>query len=389
MPHIVYVVTHPVSAKSLLKGQLRWMKERGFRVSVVCGTGPEAEVVRRREGVDVREIPMSRDPDPKRDPAALRAMIAAMRDLRPDLVNASTPKGGLLGLLAARAMRVPVRIYTLRGLRLETATGVKRRAMGLLERLASSCAHRVVCVSPSLLDLAVGEGHIQRRKAIVLGEGSSNGVDPARFLVDDAVKARSFAWREKIGVDRDAPVVGFAGRLVDDKGLPALLGAFDRIRADRPGARLVMVGDGLGGDEVPRALKDRILATPGALALGHTDDMPAFFGMIDVLAFPSLREGFPNVPLEAAAAGVPAVGFRSTGVIDAIQDGVTGSIVGVHDEPALAAALARYLDDPALSRAHGSAARERAISSFSHERVWEGWLGLYRGLLAVRRIPCP
>ena len=388
-PRLVYVVTHPVTADLLLRGQLAFMRESGFDVTVIASPGPELDRVREREGVRTLAVPMQREIDPKRDLVALGRVSRAIWDVRPDIVNAGTPKGGLLGMLAARAARVPVRTYLLRGLRLETAQGALRQVLGATERLASACAHDVACVSQSLRDQAVAGGWVPASKAIVVGEGSSNGIEAARFRRTEGRRAEGERRFEALGVAPSDPVVGFVGRLVADKGIADLLDAFELVRREVPSAKLALVGGDFADDALAPALAARVKHAPGVVTTGRIDDLAPVYARMDVLAFPSLREGFPNVPLEAACAEVPTAGYRSTGVVDAVVDGRTGTLVPQRDAAGLAYALTRYLREPALARSHGAEARARAERSFDRRQVWAAWLEMYRARLAARGLPQP
>jgi glycosyltransferase involved in cell wall biosynthesis len=378
---VVHIITHPVGAAVLMRGQLAYLCARGFEVTVIASPGPELDVVRAREGVATVAVAMRRGLDaPWRDAAALARLTALLRRLRPAIVNASTPKAGLLGMLAARAAGVPIRIYTLRGLRLATARGVVRRMLGVSERMASAAATRVVCVSPSLRDEYVRGGYASAAKCTVLADGSSNGVDSARFARSPEQEARAAALRAELGIAPDAPVVGYVGRMARDKGVPELLAAFARVRLAHPAARLLLVGKGFAGDDDGRGADG--VPSAGVVTVEHVAEPAPYYAMMSVLAFPSYREGFPNVPLEAAAAGIPVAGFASTGVVDAVATGVTGTLVPQGDVAGLAGALGRYLGDPALARAHGDAGRRRAAERFAAERLWAAWADEYRARLA-------
>jgi len=356
------------------------MRQRGFDVTVIASPGKELDRVAEREGVRTIGVSMERPVRPWKDTVSLAALGTVLRSLQPDIVDASTPKAGLLGMVAACALRVPLRIYLLRGLRLETAHGALRKVLATTERIASRCAHEVVCNSKSLRERVVSQGLVPESKALVLGEGSS-GVDVERWTATTERKREGQRLLGAAGIREGDEIIGFIGRFDPDKGIEDLLEAFVRVKTARPRARLLLIGGGHAGDWHPR-LAQRMQGMQGVVALPSTDELAPYYAAMHVLAFPSLREGFPNVPLEAACAGVPAVGYRSTGVVDAIADGETGTIVPQRDVAALADAVLRYLCDPTLRDAHGKAARLRAENQFSRSIVLERWASHYRGRLA-------
>ena len=385
---VVYAVTRAETARYLLAGQLGFLRRQGFDVVVVAGPGPDLGLVAEREGVRDATVPMARQGRLFADLVALVRMSRVFRRLRPALVNASTPKAGLLGMLASALTGVPARVYTLRGLRLETARGLRRWLMALAERVACACAHRVICVGPSLAGRCRQLRLAPARKVRVLGDGSSNGVDVTRFRqwagsgADDA-EAAELAHR--IGLPRGVPVVGFVGRMSRDKGVGELAAAFFEVVLPAcPDARLLIVGPVDLNDPAPEGARERLLAHPQVVFAGFVPDAAPYYRLMDVLAFPSLREGFPNAPLEAAASGLPVVEFDVTGTVDAVVDGVTGRLVPAGDWRALGEAVADYLADPERAREDGRRGRARVEERFTSERVWQAWLEEYRDLLAER-----
>jgi len=220
----------------ILGARIRVLRRAGFRVVLVSGPGELLERTASRTGVESIALPMHRCIAPLADLAALVRLWWILGNCKPDLVEFSTPKAGLLGMLAARVRGVPRRVYMLRGLKLERSRGFKRWILLTAERVACSCAHVVLCNSKSHRAEALALGLAPAARLLVLGEGSSNGVDVERFSPGPS------AVREQFSIPLDAAVVGFVGRLTRDKGLPELIEAFDRILLAEPSTHLLLVG---------------------------------------------------------------------------------------------------------------------------------------------------
>ncbi len=387
MVRLALVVTSGLTARILLRGQAAFLERMGFDVQVVCSPDSDLETARRREGLAAVGISMSRGISPLRDLLALASLFRHFRDSRPQIVNAGTPKAGLLGMLAARAAGVPIRLYTLRGLRLETTAGWKRPILRLAERLTASSAHRIVCASESLRRRYLELGLAPESRTTVLAAGSSNGVDCERFHPDTASDPETTDLKERLRISAGAGVIGFVGRLTRDKGIEDLLWIFTtRIAPYLDDCRLLIVGDFEMGDPVAPDVRQELHRHPRVVMVGSVNDSAPYYGLMDVLAFPSYREGFPNAPLEAAASAVPVAAYAATGTVDAVVHATTGSLVPVGDRNALAEALIRYLEDGELRRQHGAAGRLRAEAHFERTIVWHAWVDEYRRLLADRRL---
>ncbi|WP_239308497.1 glycosyltransferase family 4 protein [Frankia sp. Cj3] len=380
---IVFIVTIPMSAQILLRGQLADMRNRGYSVTLISSPGPALWATAQREGINAIPVHMERQIAPLADLRALIAITRILRKERPTITKIGTPKAGLLGGLAAVVAGVPCRVYVLHGLRLETATGLKRAVLWSAERVACLSAHRVLCVSPSLLQEARRLRLLPRGKGVLLGSGTSNGINSNHFSATEELLQAASLLRKKFGIPEDAKVIGFVGRLTGDKGIVELLAAHRLLQRSFPGLLLLLVGEPDPDDPLPASVASTLTA-PGVIQAGWLTDTAATYHVMDVLALPTYREGFPGVSLEAAAAGRPVVTTSATGAIDSVVDGVTGYIVKPTDSAALADALGRFLADPELAQRMGQNGQKRVRREFDRQAIWDGNDSLFRQLLKER-----
>lgn len=381
---VVYVATSDQSLRTFLRDPMRRLRDAGFDVHAVCSTSPAPpEALEADLGLPVHDLPLHRRVAPLADLRSVVSLVWRLRRLRVDLVHAHTPKGGLVGMLAAWVARVPARVYTVHGLAHHTRAGWRRRALVASERLSCRLADRVFCVSPSLREALLREGLCTEAKLEVLGNGSAAGVDPTRFDRTPDVVVAAARVREVVGIPTDAPVLGFVGRFAADKGLVELAGAWESLADRFPDWHLLLVGEHDPADPVPEAVRAGLAARPRVHHAGWQPDVVAHLATMDLLVLPTYREGFGLVLIEAAALGVPTVASAVTGCVDAVVDGTTGLLVAPRDVDALVAALDLTMGDPALRAALGEAGRQWAVEAFDPEVIWTGLLAEYERLLGV------
>jgi lipopolysaccharide/colanic/teichoic acid biosynthesis glycosyltransferase/glycosyltransferase involved in cell wall biosynthesis len=367
---VVHVTTVP-GTLGFLKGQIGHLKSKGSVVWAVATPGPALEAFGERMEIQVRGVPMARRITPFADLGAVVRLWRLFRRLRPDVVHGHTPKGGLLAMIAAALAGVPVRFYTVHGLPLETATGWKRALLTWTERVSCFLAHRVHPVSESLSRVVLRERICSPARLFHMGPGTIDGVDAERrFAPGPESDLAALALRARLAIPDDAPVVGFVGRLVRDKGVHDLVEAWKLLRTEVPGVHMIVAGGFEPQDPVGEDAARTLREDPRIHLLGHVDSMAGVYAAMDVLALPTYREGFPQTPLEAAAMEVPVVATRVTGCVDAVVHGVTGTLVPTRFPRALATALASYLQNPDLRRLHGAAARRRVLEKFRPQEFW-------------------
>jgi glycosyltransferase involved in cell wall biosynthesis len=383
---LVYVTTVPQSL-AFIEGAVLHMQGHGFEVHAISSPGEQLERFGRETNAFVHGVPMTRRITPVRDLRALFALMLLFLRLRPVIVHASTPKAGMLGTLAAWLTGVPVRLYYLWGLPLVTAVGWRRRLLRATERLTCALAHRVGCVSRSLRNVILDEQLCDPGKLLLLGQGSSHGVDATeRFTPDHADQVARQHARERFGIPPDALVIGFVGRVVKDKGVVELAAAWESLRVRYSSLYLLVVGPFEAEDPIPEAMAKVLRTDPRVRLPGWLDDPRGGYAAMDVVVLPSYREGLPNVPLEGAAMQLPVVTTSGPGCVDSVQDGVTGTVVPPHDAVGLAEAITRYLEDPELRRRHGRNGRLRVLRDFRPERIWSALFDEYDRLARERGV---
>ena len=382
---VLYVVTVPISAWIFLEGQLRYLRENGYSVRLISSPGPLLDQVSEREGIPVTGLAMERDVSVFKDLVSLWRLYRQIRLFKPHIVHMGTPKAALLAGLASWVCRVPVRIYTMHGLRLEGVGQPKRTVLTVLEWLTCRSVHEVLCVSPSLRRRAIEVGVVRPARTRVLGSGTANGISAQRFSPALRSLESLSAHAARLGMRAGAPTIGYAGRLTRDKGIAELCDAHRELRRDYPELQLLLVGWLDEADQLPEATREYVAHGDAVFCTDFVSDVSPYYGLMDIFALPTYREGFPTSPLEAAAAGIPVVTTKATGAMDSVVDGVTGILVDAGSAPQLTKALRRLLDDPSLRDAMGSRGRRRVESDFAQTQVWNALNVVYQRRLAVGR----
>jgi glycosyltransferase involved in cell wall biosynthesis len=386
---VVHVTTAALSLRYLLLDQLLAIRRRGFAVAAVSSPGSDAASLE-TAGISHTAVTMTRRLTPLADLRSLVRLYRLMRRRGFTLVHTHNPKPGLLAQLAARLAGVPLIVNTLHGFYFHDHMHPwLRRFYVAVERIAARCSDLILFQNEEDMATAIREGIARPQQIRYLG----NGIDVRRFdpgAVTEEVRRRT---RASLGIEAHAPVVGFVGRLVAEKGLRELLQAVPLVRQRFPEARFLLVGgtdaekaDGLSPD-VARALG----VADACVFAGVRADMPELYRAMDVFALPSYREGFPRAPLEASAMKLPCVVTDVRGCRQAVGHGRNGLLVPVGDVGALAEAILALLADRGLARRLGEEGRRRALLEFDERRVFSTVLAEYERLLAAKglseRIP--
>ena len=380
MPKLIRITTVPVSLKTLLKGQSRFMCENGFEVIGVSSNGEELLDVHTDEGIRVVPLEMTRIISPFKDLVSLWKFYRLCRRERPVIVHSHTPKAGLIGMLGAKMAGVPIRLHTVAGMPLMETSGLKRKILDIVEKLTYAAATCVYPNSKKLYKFIVNERYARPAKLKVIANGSSNGINSSFFsrvkITDEVVHS----LRRELGISAEDFVFIFVGRLVGDKGINELIEAFQQIKGKF--VKLLLVGalesklDPLKPESI-----SAIDSNPNIISAGFQKDVRPFFAVANVLVFPSYREGFPNVVMQAGAMELPAIVSNINGCNEIIVEGENGIIVPVKNVDAIQKAMDIMLINTELYLKMKENSRKMITDRYEQQVVWEALLDEYKRLL--------
>jgi glycosyltransferase involved in cell wall biosynthesis len=380
-PKLIRITTVPESLKTLLKGQLNFMSNNGFDVIGVSSGGKSLKEVKEEENIEVFEVEMSRKITPIKDLLALWNLYHYFRHEKPSIVHTHTPKAGTVGMMAAKLAGVPIRLHTVAGLPLLEARGFKRRLLNFVEKITYACATKVYPNSSGLNKIIVQNRFCSAKKLKVIAKGSSNGIDttyfnPALFSNDSKLELKS-----KLNIAPKDFVFIFVGRLVGDKGINELIKAFDDFQSNNNSCKLLLVGDYEAKlDPLKYETIKVIENNVNIISVGYQKDVRPYLAISNCLVFPSYREGFPNVVMQAGAMGLPSIVTDINGCNEIIVDGENGIIIPVKNKEVITKKMRELSENASFYHQLQKNARNIITDRYEQKVVWEALLTEYKSL---------
>lgn len=370
-PKLVRVTTVPISLDKLLHGQLRFMSAY-YEVIALSSDKEYLSRVGDREGVRTFPLEMSRKITPISDLLAVIKLFFFLRKEKPLIVHSHTPKAGLVTMIAANLARVPIRLHTVAGLPLMETTGIKRVILNLVEKLTYACATKIYPNSFGLKEIIVQEKFCASSKLKVLGNGSSNGIDIGYFDPELFTESQNLDLRQSLNIGTSDFVFIFVGRLVSDKGINEMVAAFASHQILHPQSKLLLVGD-YEADLDPLTPKtlEAIQNNSAILTTGFQADVRPYFALANALIFPSYREGFPNVVMQAGAMGLPCIVTNINGCNEIINEGINGVIVSVKNTAGLLLSMNEFVENSQLFYQLQTTSRSMIATRYNQQVIWE------------------
>ena len=388
---LLRVTTVPSSLKMLLKGQHRFLNQNGFSVMGVASSGNELNEVHTTEGIPVVMLEMTRTISPLKDLRALYNFYKLCKKEKPVMVHSHTPKAGIVGMLGAKLAGVPIRLHTVAGLPLMETSGVKRKILNAVEKLTYASATNVYPNSKGLYDFILENNYTTKNKLKVIGQGSSNGIDTSFFSPDRITEEVKNTLRTELNLSANDFVFVFVGRLVGDKGINELVEAFrmmtmklgEEVSGRRgDGVKLLLVGpfESELDPLLPETLKI-IETNANIISVGYQKDVRPYFAISDCLVFPSYREGFPNVVMQAGSMELPSIVSNINGCNEIVVEGENGTIIPVKNVEAIQIAMQKMSEDIDYYSKLKENARPMIQSRYEQQVVWNALLKEYNSLI--------
>jgi glycosyltransferase involved in cell wall biosynthesis len=376
-PKLFRITTIPTSLEKLLVGQLEFMQSH-FDITAISADKYKLNELGKANNYDTFHLEMTRKITPVKDLKAVIKLYKYLIKEKPTIVHTHTPKAGVVGMLAAKLSGVPIRLHTVAGLPLIEATGKKRWLLNLVEKLTYACATKIYPNSYGLLKIIIDNKFTNQSKLKVLANGSSNGINTEHFNPSVYSDIEINILSKKLEIALDDFVFIFIGRLVGDKGLNELVTAFSSLSLKRKNIKLLLVG-AFEKDLDP--LKTETLLNidnnSNILLLGYQPDVRPYFSISDCLVFPSYREGFPNVVMQAGAMGVSSIVSNINGCNEIVEDGKNGIIIPVKNSYAIEDAMIRVITDKPQFEKMKNNSREMIVNRYEQIIVWNAILSEY------------
>lgn len=378
MKKLVRITTIPDSLKVLLKGQLKFMNQH-YDVIGVSGNGDAMEYLRQNEGIRTEIVEMTRRISPLKDLVATYKFYRLLKIEKPHIVHSHTPKAGIVGMLAAFLAGVPNRFHTVAGMPLLESTGFKRALLNFVEKLTYYFATKVFPNSKGLYDIILEEGFTKANKLQLIGKGSSNGIDISHFNKENISKKEQDQLKKELGITPNDFVFVFVGRMVTDKGINELALAYDKLSKICNNTKLLLVGWRENDLDPLLPETEMILnSNPNIIEAGFQADVRPYFAISNILVFPTYREGFPNVVLQAGAMQLPSIVTNINGCNEIIQHSINGLIIPVKNVDAILESMTWCLNQHDHLKEMSNNSRDLIAENYQHTYIWEELLKMYQ-----------
>lgn len=350
--------------------QFEYFQEKGIDFYVGCTPDDFLYQFSKSKKISVIPVRILREINLKEDIISIWRLSKVIRKEGIDIVIGHTPKGALIGLLAGVIAGVKSRVYFRHGIMYETSKGVKRFILRFIERFTGLIATQVICVSPSVLEFSNENKLSAITKNVLLNKGTCNGINVIKYNPLAIDHQYVNLLRSKYNFKPTDKVIGFVGRLVNDKGINELITAWKEIIKQYDNVKLFLVGPFEERDALSSSMKDYIKNEPTIQCTGLVNDTAPFYALMNIFILPSYREGFPTAVLEASAMELPVITTQVTGCRDSIVNNETGMFTTLNPMD-ITRKIVFYLENESIAKEHGLNGREFVLDNFDQKVIWQ------------------
>ena len=380
---LIRITTVPISLEKLLENQLTFMSNY-FEVTAIAADKTRLEQFGNDHKVKTKHIELTRKITPIQDLKTLWQLYKFLKTEKPAIVHSHTPKAGIIGMLASKLAGVPIRLHTVAGLPLLEATGFKRTVLNFVEKLTYTSATHIYPNSYGLEKIILEHKFTKKGKLKVIANGSSNGINTNYFNPENYSEKEKITLRNSLNISPEDFVFIFVGRLVSDKGINELIEAFNLLNSKFKiqNSKLLLVGP--LETELDPLKKETLLEiknNPNIISVGYQQDVRPYLAIANALTFPSYREGFPNVVLQASAMNLPCIVTNINGCNEIISHNYNGLIIPVKKVTELSDAMKELSINTELRTELVQNSRPNIITKYQQQVVWEALLEEYNQLL--------
>ena len=379
MEKLIRITTVPISIEKLLENQPKYFS-KFFDITIVSSDKSELEKLGKKQGVKTFCLPLTRKITPFKDIIAIFKLYFFLKRENPKIVHSHTPKAGFVGMTASFFAGVPIRMHTVAGLPLMERKFITKKVLIFIEKLTYLFATNVYSNSKKLMQFILSKKFCSKRKIKTLANGSSNGID-TKYFSDNISLISKNKLLDTLKILKNDFVFCYVGRVVKDKGINELVSAFNELNLKNKNCKLIIVGKIENEtNPVSKSTMGIIKKNKNILLTGFKNDVRPYLSIGNCFVFPSYREGFPNVLMQAGAMNLPCIATNINGCNEIIQDNINGFLIPPKNIDALVKAMQKIMDKKLIIKLSKNS-RLMVKEKYDQKYFWKKLLIEYNNLV--------
>ncbi|MCL5127862.1 glycosyltransferase family 4 protein [Algibacter sp. L4_22] len=375
---IIRISTVPMSLSGLLTGQLKYMTNYFEVVGISSKGGDKLQNVSNQENIRTIPVELKRQISPINDLITVWKLYKVLKKEKPFIVHSITPKAGLLGMIASKFAGVPHRLHTFTGLIFPTKRGFIKKLLISTDKILCSCATQIYPEGQGIKNDLINY-KITSKPLKIIANGNVNGININHYNSNNFDENFISNLKKEFSISEKDYVFVFIGRLVKDKGINELISAFNELNSNLENTKLLLVGDYEHDlDPLKKKTLNIIKTNKNIISTGWVEDVRPYFKISNLLVFPSYREGFPNVVMQAGAMGLASIVTDINGANEIIIPNKNGIIIPSMNKDKLKQAMLSFYNNEIII--NSKTCRELIVNRYEQSILWKAQLNEYNSL---------